>query len=215
MKRRVVLLVAVALLLSLNAQLLAGPAEKQKPKKRSVTGTIVKIDAKAQTIRVKRAASGQQVQTQSDPKQKGKHKKRPKSLLIHVDKQTKITFRAGQQQSKGQPSQEKEKPGFELLKAGQLVRVVFQVEAPKPQPGHEQEDPKQKQKEKEKPKQRQKDEPAPATQAKGAGQQNADQKDKPDQEGADKGRAKPRRIRRALSIEILASATPGQQQSDK
>jgi hypothetical protein len=216
-----VLMMAAALVLSLSAQLLAKPVEKQKPRKRSVTGTIVKVDAKAQTIRVKRAASGQQVQTQSDPKQKDKKKKGPATLLIHVDKETKITVRTGQQQSKGQPSQEQEKPGFELLAEGQLVRVVFQVEAPKPRPGQEQEDPEQEQKEKEKPKQRQKDEPAPAVQAKGAGQQDADQqdkpkqKDKPDQEGPDKRRAKPRPVLRALSIEILKAASPGQQQSDK
>jgi len=192
MKRCMVLTMTIALVLSLAAQLLARPVEKQKPTKRSVTGTIVKVDAKAQTIRVKRAASGRQVQTQSDPKQKDK-KKRPATLLIHVDQQTKITVRTGQQQSKGQPSQEQEKPGFEVLAEGQLVRVVFRVEAPKPQPRQGQEDPKQKQKEEEKPK----------------------QKDEPDRKGPNKGGAKPRPILRALSIEILKAASPGQQEPGK
>jgi len=201
MKRPVVVLMAVALAFSLSSVLLAGQSEKQRPKKKTVTGTIVKVNAKRHTIAVK-PATGQQIQTQKSRQKEGeKPKKKNRPLVIHVDAKTKITSRVSQQQTaKGGAKSRQDESKFKVLRAGQLVRVVYQkkvVETLEQKPKSEQQqDADQEQKVKPKPHQGQKEKPKP--------DQEQKVKPKPDQ--------KRKRVLRAIKIEILKQSAEQQQQ---
>lgn len=190
MKRRLVLSLTMALVVSLSSWAVAGktPAGQSSPKK-SVTGTIEKLNAKAETVTVKLTSIGQQIQTQSAPTQK--EGKKEGSMTFQVTESTEIVAKAAAQET----------TRFGLLKVGQMVRVVYtEAAAPasepasddkpaqgqmpekkkkkKPQPTQQTVPSEQKEKGKDKPKPPQVDQkdrpPAPA-----APQEATTQKDKP------------------------------------
>jgi hypothetical protein len=205
MKRRLTLTLAVLLALPLGSLAFAGPAgQQQAPGKKTATGTIEKVNAKAKMIAVKPTASAQQIQTQTDiqgqeEKEQKDKPKRPRLLVFHVDENTKITSRIAQQQdAKGKPPEGGQKDPFGLLQPGQLVRVVYVQEKQEGKPGQQQQEKVEK------------------------GKQQQEKVDKGKQQGQeDKKRAaqqkqrKERVILRALSIDILKASDPQQQQKKK
>jgi len=170
MRRQVAAVLAVMLAFCVAIAAMAGPADKpvgkQGPPKKTATGTIEKVDAKQQTITVK-AATGQQIQTQTNPAQKGGKPQPDGGLVFQVDEKTTITARAvaaGAQQvpAKGNPSAEQGQQNFAMLKPGLLVRVVYTEAEPPVKPDQK---PTPVQKDKPKPEQKpapvQKEKPKP------------------------------------------------------
>jgi hypothetical protein len=190
----------MVLALAIGSLALAGPDGKQDDRKKTATGTITKVNAKAKTIVVKPTEASQQIQTQQDaPKggddgaKKGKPKRR-RQMVFQIDENTKINSRTAQQQdAKDGPADDAQKDAFALLGAGQLVRVVYVRQAV--------------------------DVDATQTQQQEAkGKKPPKGKQRQDQDDKGKDRPKPKKPRpktrlKALSIDILAVAQ--QQQQDK
>ena len=122
MKRSVVAAVAVVLALGLCSLAWAGKPDKKGDTqvKKIITGTIASVDAKQHSITLATAAGQQQTQAQTAVPQKSEQADASAPSCFHVGAKTVVTTPSAQQgaQSSG---------GFELLKVGQTVRIVYAV----------------------------------------------------------------------------------------
>ena len=200
MKYQVCVTFAVVLALLLPcAHALAEKGADQKANKKTAVGTVTKVNVKAKTVTVDPAGASQQIQTQQQaPAKQGKPKKvRP--LVFVVDENTVVKEAEDAKQPKGQSAKEDLNAKMNMLKTGQLVRVVYTQdkgpgkEGPKPKKGTEEQA-----------------QDEPQEQAQEGAQEQAQEKESKKQKAE-----RPKVVLRALSIEILPSQDQQQQQQQQ
>jgi len=231
MKRVLVLTLASTVALSMASYVLAGPAGTQGPKKQSISGTIEKINAKQHMVVVKET-TGQQIQTQSVAQKEGKGKK-ARTVSVLVDDKTEIVAKSPALKG-GKVVEPGQQPvnTFGLLQVGQVVRVVYVVEEQAVAPPTQQAAPPVVKKKKPQPEQVQQQQPIQQqqqpVQQQVPVQQPVKKKNKPQQDAGQQApeaaqvqaegkkgapvevQVKPKRVARALRIEILTQPTAQQ-----